>query len=192
MHLPEGRQLGLIADEVKEVFPELVQQAVHPAEYDEEDRTKVLAPEVTYEGINYQGLIPVLIASIQELKAGSDKQQQQIVKQQQQIEDLNALVNKLTNSPTSNTLSSTGSLEQNTPNPVNGSTTIRYHVPETATSANMTLTNAKGQVVKTVSLGNRGAGQVSLNTTGLATGTYHYTLYVDGRQADTKRLVIAN
>jgi hypothetical protein len=47
-------------------------------------------------------------------------------------------------------------------------------------------------VVKTVSLGNRGAGQVSLNTTGLATGTYHYTLYVDGRQADTKRLVIAN
>jgi hypothetical protein len=82
-------------------------------------------------------------------------------------------------------------LEQNTPNPVRGSTSIRYHVPETSTSARLTFTNAKGQVVKTVSINNRGTGQLSLNTHVLAAGTYHYTLYVDGKQMGSKQLVIA-
>jgi hypothetical protein len=184
MHLPEGKQLGLIADEVKEVIPELVSQAVHPAEYDKEDKTKVISPEVKYEGVNYQGLIPVLIASVQQLKAENDKQQQQ-------IEDLKALVNKLTNGQPLNTLSNTGALEQNVPNPAGGSsTTIRYHIPESAASATLTLTNAKGQVVKTMMIGNKGTGQLNLNTQAFAAGTYHYSLYVGSKLADTKRLII--
>jgi hypothetical protein len=191
MNLPKGKQLGLIADEVKQVFPELVSQAVHPAEYDNNDREKVISPEVKYEAVNYQGLIPVLIASIQELKATNDFQQQQIEKQQQQIGDLTVLVNKLTNGLTPTTLSGTGVLEQNTPNPASSTTIIRYRVPEEIISARLTITNAKGQVIKTISLNNRGIGQVSLNTAALAAGTYNYSLFVDGKQADTKRLVIA-
>jgi hypothetical protein len=191
MNLPKGKQLGLIADEVKQVFPELVSQAVHPAEYDNNDREKVISPEVKYEAVNYQGLIPVLIASIQELKATNDFQQQQIEKQQQQIGDLTVLVNKLTNGLTPITLSGTGVLEQNTPNPASSTTIIRYRVPEEIISARLTITNAKGQVIKTISLNNRGIGQVSLNTAALAAGTYNYSLFVDGKQADTKRLVIA-
>jgi flagellar hook assembly protein FlgD len=122
-------------------------------------------------------LIPVLIGAIQE--------------QQKQIEELKQLVNKLANGQSTYNLNGAGSLEQNAPNPVNGTTTIRYHVPENTTSARLTITNAKGQVVKTISLSNRGNGQVNVNKSMLAAGTYHYTLYVDGRQADTKRLIIA-
>jgi flagellar hook assembly protein FlgD len=81
-------------------------------------------------------------------------------------------------------------LEQNTPNPVSGTTTIRYQVPERANSARLTLTNAKGQVVKSFTLNNRGSGQVNLNTSTLAAGSYHYTLFVDGRQVATKRFVV--
>jgi hypothetical protein len=179
MHLPEGRQLGLIADEVKEVFPELVEQAVHPAEYDEQDRTKVISPEVTYEGVNYQGLIPVLIASIQE-------QQRQIIALKAELTALKTQIQDR-NSPITVT---SAYLEQNIPNPVTGTTTIRYSVPQTAVSARLILTNVKGQLIKTVTLSNRGAGQVSLNTAALAAGTYNYTLHVDGKQADTKRLII--
>ena len=65
MGLPKGKQIGLIADEVKQVFPELVKEAVHPAQY-EKDKRMILHPEEKYEGINYIGFIPVLIASIQE------------------------------------------------------------------------------------------------------------------------------
>jgi hypothetical protein len=82
-------------------------------------------------------------------------------------------------------------LEQNSPNPVNGSTVIRYRIPETSTSARLILTNAKGQIVKMVNINNKGTGQLSLNTISLAAGTYNYTLYVDGRQVDAKRLVIS-
>ncbi|HUP13571.1 MAG TPA: T9SS type A sorting domain-containing protein, partial [Niastella sp.] len=81
-------------------------------------------------------------------------------------------------------------LEQNTPNPFSGTTVIRYSVPSNAGSAKLNITNAKGQVVKTITL-NRGTGQVNVNTATLAAGTYNYTLYVDGRQVDTKRFVIA-
>jgi flagellar hook assembly protein FlgD len=84
-----------------------------------------------------------------------------------------------------------GFLEQNSPNPVSGITTIRYHVPEPSTSARLTITNAKGQVVKAVAITNRGTGKVNLNTAGLAAGTYTYTLYVDGKTADSKRLMVA-
>lgn len=85
-----------------------------------------------------------------------------------------------------------GYLDQNAPNPVRSTTTIRYIIPEASTSAVLTLTNAKGQVVKTMSLNNRSIGQVNLNTQELASGTYSYTLYVDGKQVDSKRLVVAH
>jgi hypothetical protein len=51
----------------------------------------------------------------------------------------------------------------------------------------LTITNAKGQVVKTISLGNRGAGQATVDISMLAAGTYNYALFVDGRQVDNKR-----
>jgi hypothetical protein len=188
MHLPQGKQLGLIADEVKEVFPELVSEAIHPAEYDKEDRTKVITPEVKYEGVNYQGFIPVLIASVQQL----NEKDQEIDALKEEMAELRKMVLELKNG-SSGTINTTAAyLEQNTPNPVSGTTIIRYRIPEQSTSARLTLTNAKGQVVKTLSLGNRGLGQVSLSTSALAAGTYNYTLYVDGRQADTKRLVVTH
>jgi len=46
-------------------------------------------------------------------------------------------------------------------------------------------------VIRTININDKGAGQVIVNTAALATGTYNYTLYVDGKQVDTKRLVIA-
>jgi hypothetical protein len=176
MALPKGEQMGLIADELKQVFPSLVALMVQPPQYNA-DRTEQISPEVEFEGVNYQGLIPVLIGAIQE--------------QQKQIEELKQLVNKLANGQSTYNLNSAGSLEQNAPNPVSGTATIRYHVPENTTSARLTITNAKGQVVKTISLGNRGAGQANVDISMLAAGTYHYTLYVDGKQTDTKRLIVA-
>jgi hypothetical protein len=145
-----------------------------------------------YYGLRYAEFVVPLVKGMQEQQNEIVKQQQQIELQQQQIEDLKAMVTRLANGQvvSTNTLTSVY-LEQNTPNPVSGTTTIRYHLPETSTSARLTLTNVKGQVVKTISLGNKGTGQVSLSTSSLAAGTYHYTLYVDGKQTDSKRLIVA-
>jgi hypothetical protein len=185
MNLPEGKQVGLVADEVKQVFPQLVRSVVQPAQYNEKDKTKEISPEVKFEGVNYQGLIPVLIASIQE-------QQQQIMDKDEKIANLEARLQKieaLLNGSNSLPLNS-ATLLQNVPNPVNGTTTIRYQVPTTAKTASILLTDVKGQQLKAIVLSNRGSAQVSLDTQGLASGTYNYTLYVDGQPADTKRLVV--
>ena len=88
MGLPEEEQLGLIAQELEEVFPNLIRMAkeqkmvmpeshateqgleytvVAPAEYDENDElVSEAGEEVEFKAVNYQALIPVLIKGIQE------------------------------------------------------------------------------------------------------------------------------
>ena len=70
----KGKQkIGVLAQEIKEVFPELVS----------EDDNEMLA-------VNYQGLVPVLINALKE-------QESKIINQQSQIDELKVLVNKLIN-----------------------------------------------------------------------------------------------
>ncbi len=83
-------------------------------------------------------------------------------------------------------------LYQNAPNPYNNSTIIIYHLPQTAGSALLKITNMKGQVLKSVPLGNKGNGKISLYAGSLAAGSYVYTLWVDGKQLDSKQMLIVN
>jgi hypothetical protein len=80
--LPEGEQIGLIAQELEEILPELVVDNVHAYDKNEgiEGAEKDME-KIEYKGINYIGLIPVLIEAIKE-------QQQQIEELQQQIAEL--------------------------------------------------------------------------------------------------------
>ena len=70
--LPSGPQMGLIAQDVDTVFPDLVSTSTVPTSSERN------SPPITYEGVNYIGLIPVLIKAIQE-------QQTQITALQAQI-----------------------------------------------------------------------------------------------------------
>ncbi len=90
MHLPEGLQYGLIADEVQQVVPGAVKKVVQPAEYENHDekKGKKLSDEVEFNAVNYTELIPVLIGAVKE-------QQVIINNQQKQIDELKKLVEKL-------------------------------------------------------------------------------------------------
>jgi hypothetical protein len=76
MNLPEGNHVGLIAEDLQEVFPELVR----PVTVTDEDKDKTIATR-TILAVNYVELIPVLIKAIQE-------QQQQIAELQYQVASL--------------------------------------------------------------------------------------------------------
>lgn len=80
MNLPEGHQYGLIADEVKQVFPSLVKTAVQPAVFENGDERngKKVADEVSFEAVNYTAMIPVMIAAMQEQQALIETLQQKI------------------------------------------------------------------------------------------------------------------
>jgi hypothetical protein len=187
LSLPPQKQYGLIAQELEQVLPELVTTSEMPVSRGSTGERVI--EEV--KAVNYTALIPIMVKGMQEQQQENQTLKEQIAVQQQQINELCQVVLELKNGRTGSVNVTSAYLEQNTPNPVRGSTIIRYHIPENAASARLVISNSKGQMVKTVSLNNRGAGQVNLSTSLFAPGTYQYTLYVDGKQAGTKRLIIS-
>ncbi len=82
MNLPAGTQFGFIAQELEEIFPELVKDEVNV--YNKNGDNVEAEPdmvEIHYKGVNQIGMIPILTAAIQE--------------QQAEIEAQNALINDL-------------------------------------------------------------------------------------------------
>lgn len=68
--LAKGPQFGLIAQDVKALLPELVHQVKIPARLsNDEIKKNVKKDPITYESMNYTGLIPVLIKAMQEQQA---------------------------------------------------------------------------------------------------------------------------
>ena len=86
---PKGQQLGLIAQDVEQVFPNVVRETTYrlsTPDTDEGASAKTAASTETYKVIDYEELIPVLIQSIQE-------QQTQIEALQKELAELKAQQN---------------------------------------------------------------------------------------------------
>ncbi len=83
------------------------------------------------------------------------------------------------------------SLGQNVPNPFRESTTMAYYLPENTEKAIIRVSHIDGRPLKDMALGEqKGYGQVEFHTSGLASGTYLYSLFVDGRIIATRKMVI--
>ena len=81
-------------------------------------------------------------------------------------------------------------LEQNQPNPSAQSTTIRYFIPDKVSNAAIKITNASGQTIKSINLSQKGSTQIKIQTGDIAGGTYFYSLIVDGKTINTKKMII--
>jgi len=81
-------------------------------------------------------------------------------------------------------------LEQNNPNPFTENTTIRYYIAQTSGSAVIRITNLNGVAINTFKIQAKGAGQILISGNSLTAGTYIYELIVDGKQIDSKRMVL--
>jgi hypothetical protein len=190
LHLPEGKHYGLIAQDVEEVLPNLVSTANHEELKDEDVLGKQKRQFITIKAVNYVELIPIMVKAMQEQSAENKSLKEQLADQQIQITELRQMILDLKNG-NSRAITSIGAfLEQNSPNPVNRSTLIRYSIPEHTSNAHLSVTNVKGQLIKTVTISNKGLGQLNLDTSTLASGIYTYTLYVDGQFADSKQLIV--
>ncbi len=81
-------------------------------------------------------------------------------------------------------------LYQNTPNPFSEKTTIRYRISSLFSSARMIIRNLDGQVISEEKIATGGLNEITISGNFLHSGTYTYTLEVDGRSIDTKLMVI--
>jgi hypothetical protein len=79
---------------------------------------------------------------------------------------------------------------QNEPNPFNGSTIIRYFIPENVTgSAFVVFYDMYGKEVNKLEVKERGFGKIEANTENLASGIYSYSILVDGKSIETKKMI---
>jgi len=190
--LSKGTHIGLIADEVKAVYPELVKDAVKPARYNE-DKTKVISPEIKYQGVDYTELIPVLVMSVQEQQKTITGLKEENVLLKAAIEEFKTRLTKLEQSVTKTvgTVTLTSAMvEQNEPNPFSDNTIVNYVVPQGVAKAYINIIASDGKVVKNVPLTQRGKGQLVLQAATLAPGVYSYSMYAGGKLVQTKSMVV--
>ncbi len=185
-----SNRVGFIAQEVQEVFPSLVH-------YDS------LAD---LHSLDYVAFIPYLTKAIQE--------QDSIIRQQQELmeayaEALADMAERLSSleaqgqgankaprvpqNPSNNAEpeEKTGYvLYQNVPNPATGETRIGYETRENSASARIGIYELDGKQVDMYSLEDR-KGEIVLHPGELQAGMYLYSLIVDGKIIDTKRMVVA-
>ncbi len=84
-----------------------------------------------------------------------------------------------------------GSLLQNVPNPFSESTQIWYKV-EKRVNVTISITDLTGKEIEKIAQGTKDKGtyKADFSNSNLTSGTYFYSLVLDGRKSDTKKMVI--
>ncbi len=187
MNLPQGKQYGLIAQDVEQVLPNLVKETKLSTEKMSAGAATAQSgaekKEVNFKALNYTELIPILVSAVQELS----KQNEDLQKQINELKGANTAVQQ---SSTNLTLSS-ASLD-NYPNPFTGATSIRYNLPAGFRSAQIVISDNNGKPIKQVQLNTAGNGSLNVDASSLTSGTYNYALIVDGKTLVSKKMTVAH
>jgi hypothetical protein len=123
--------------------------------------------------------------------------QNQVEELKNQVQELRSLLtSKLPLTPAqANSLNaqSTSWLGDNFPNPSTNSTTIEYSLPAGVSAAVCQLYSLDGKLLKSIALNpSAGKGQLQLGTSTMASGMYIYSLTINGKIMDTKKLTVTN
>lgn len=168
-----GNQIGFIAQELKEIFPELVREG-HDG----------------YMAVNYQGMIPVLVQALKEQDDKLQNQQKQIDEQKAMIDALLVKsgnptgINQIGNAPEG------FALDQNVPNPFSNETVIQYSLPSQIKTAILVVYDLSGKQMASMPV-NQKETSITITSEKLVPGIYIYSVIGDGKILDTKRMVVA-
>ena len=159
----KNRHYGLSAQELQAIYPDLV--------YEGQDGKL---------GVNYVELVPILIQSIQELNQKVDELEKEKAAKTRSVGDDTSDFSAVT----------TGNvLYQNTPNPFKEQTTIRFRLADDAANAAICIFDMSGKMLKKLPV-SLGMTSVTINGWELGEGLYLYSLVVNGREIDTKRMIL--
>ena len=194
------QEFGYLAQELQEIFPELVSM----------DST------TGYYAVNYIGLIPVIVEALKEQQVQikdqqkiNETQQKTNEAQQQKIDALEKALNgccahanslKSENGNTNSAIqelyfsdnahAETMKLYQNAPNPFNERTTIACYVPQNIQKVQLCVYNMQGVQVQCLSIAERGNVELHIEAGALSSGVYSYVLVGDGAASETKQMIL--
>ena len=159
------KHYGLIAQEVRELYPDLV--------YEDGDG---------YLSVDYIGIIPLLISSVKDLKTEID-----ILKSNNTPVYQN---NAPAKAPQQDILNETAALFQNTPNPFTENTEIAFYLPQSVTNAMLCVYDMNGKQLSQNVITQRGNSVFVVNGNEYGAGMYLYSLIADNQIIDTKRMIL--
>ncbi len=81
-------------------------------------------------------------------------------------------------------------LYQNTPNPFSKSTIIKYKLASNAVEASIMIFNMQGNLIETRKGLDSQKGEITIYGYELKPGMYMYSLIIDGKKIDTKRMIL--
>lgn len=187
MNLSDGIRYGVIAEDIELVIPGAVKEFVHPAKYD--SLGNLIGNEILYKGVDYITFIPILLAGIKEQQVRIDSLVTVIGNGAKAGNPTSGNTNESSQQKVSLSNSSDGILYQNQPNPFRGSTKINYYIPENTGRASMIFYNPMGTTLKEVDIAQKGQGTVEVDAENLSSDIYTYSLVIDGKVIDTKRMM---
>lgn len=170
------KHMGVVAQEVEEVVPEVVRTTLNG--------TKAVA---------YTELVGLLIEAIKEQQSQIEELKAQVFSQESTnpVRNLRSVSDKDALSISSD-VAVKNMLYQNVPNPFTSDTKIRYTLSEDVVNANLYIYNMQGTQIKNISGLSGGAGVITINGRELKAGMYIYTLIADGKEVDTKRMILTD
>lgn len=169
---PQERHFGVIAQELRDIYPELVAEG-----------------QDGFLGVNYMELVPILIRSIQELKAELDEvkgKYDYIAKARAAAfeDEVTTSVGDVTTIPVMPTLA------QNTPNPFSERTTIRFTLPENAKNAFIYIFDMSGKMHMQIPV-TPDMQSITIEGYELRAGMYIYSLVIGGQEIQTCRMILS-
>lgn len=164
---------GFIAQDLQQIFPNSIVAGKQT--------------DTSYLGVLYSEFVPILTLAIQEQQAIIDslKTKLDLVFTSKKIKDNSNIYGQ------KEILNQLPLLFQNHPNPFKGLTFIDYFLPQNSANAFLKVIDNNGKLVRAFSINQLGFGQIELDCSNLAAGTYYYSLLVNSQVIDTKTMIIA-
>lgn len=169
--MSQQKHYGLSAQEIREIYPDVVRE--------NQDGTL---------GVNYIELVPILIRSIQELKAELNElkgveTKPMMARAMTVDEEETTDVHEATSIPIEATLA------QNTPNPFTERTTIRFTLPTNTKNAYIYIFDMSGKMHKQVPVVSS-MDSITIEGHELPAGMYIYSLVISGKEVKTRRMIL--
>jgi len=168
-------RLGFIAQELENVLPGLVRTI----------------PQNDTKAIAYTDLIPLLVEGIK-------AQQKQIDYLEKLIKDcckgdgIDKSINnsEIESGSENEELIDNSRLFQNNPNPFNERTTINYTLSGKVNNASILIFDMQGTLIKSYNNLSVNKQKIVINSSELIPGMYMYSLLINGKEIDTKKMIL--
>jgi len=177
-------QIGLAAQELQKVVPEMVQEFTHQ----ELDTLDKVISEEQYLQIVESDIKYLLINAIKEQQVMIDDLSLELRELKESLSSINKIPTQNIDLNGENKLAF---VDQNRPNPFKGRTSINYFIPINSRNALIEFYDLSGSVIQKEAITNFGEGELDVNISNIPSGQYIYKLLVDDKIVSTKKMVIA-